>query len=214
MPNIITSVAIHHFGASSSTPLARVSNLTIDDINQLHRSRWPDFPSKLRPDLYVGYNIIIWPSGSYTQARYLGEETAAQKGHNLDTVSICLAGNFTLGAERPTPGQINRLKDILVRLISGTPESIGLKVLPGTVLDISALNIWPHRKFAGSNTQCYGTGLSDSWGLDILNGDVYARESLIQNLQQQVVKLTALIASYFPRKVGAKQTQCWEDARG
>ena len=154
----ISYIGIHHFGGQ----------LTLKQLNALHKSEWPDMPSELRPDLYVGYNIVIWKDGSWLQARYIGEETCAQKGHNKDTVSICLAGNFTKGKDRPTLAQQDTLKAFCIALISKSPQTYGFAVKPGTVINIPPTNIFPHRLLQPNHTECYGSGLSDTWARDLV----------------------------------------------
>jgi len=164
----IKYIGIHHFGPSTPTgKFLKSSHLTEDNINNAHRQRWPDFPSEMTGK-YIGYNCIIYPNGEMKQYRYIGEETAAQKGHNFDTVSICLAGNFTKGVELPTPEQRLRLKSLLGALLSGRLGSMGLEVKTGTTLNLSATRVVPHRVLQPNHTECYGSGLSDGWAKDLI----------------------------------------------
>lgn len=154
----IKNIGVHHFAG----------NLTLDQLNAEHKARWEDMPSELRPDLYVGYNFVIWKDGSYTQCRYIGEETCAQKGHNFDTVSICLAGNFTRGIELPTEQQKNTLAFLAKAILDKNTHSYGLEVKQGTVINIKPENIFPHRILQPNHTECYGSALSDSWAREVI----------------------------------------------
>lgn len=198
----ITHIAIHHFGAPASTPLAKVAHLTEQQINDLHRSRWPDFPSELNKS-YIGYNFVIYPSGEMRQYRLIGEETAAQKGFNLNTISICLAGNFTKGAEQPTFFQKVVLKNMLQLLLSGRAENAA-KIKGGTILDLSLDRIFPHRKFAGSSTQCCGTGLSDTWARDLLL-EPAEKEKLLTMLRSELERLAGILTGLLKKgKMGGQ----------
>lgn len=205
----IKNICIHHYGASADTPLAKTSYLTLEDINQLHKARWPDFPSELNPYLYVGYNMIIFPDGSVSQTRYIGEETAAQKGHNLDTVSICLAGNFTKGAELPTWEQKGKLKSIIFALIQNQPDRVGLKVKSGTVIGCNPVDIYPHRILQPNHTECYGNALEDGWGRSLVDDSTSNLErvkSIIMQLLQSMLK---------SNKLGSRFVSCQDsDVRG
>lgn len=139
---------------------------SLSQVNASHRGRWPEFPSQLRPDLWVGYNFIIWRDGSWLQARFIGEETAAQKGHNFDTVSISLQGRFTKNNDKPSEAQIKTLRWMMKALVSGTLENTGFRVMQNTKLVIGKTNIFPHRVLQ-PGTECYGTGLNDKWALDV-----------------------------------------------
>lgn len=159
---MIKNIGLHHFGPPSP-------NLTLSQLNTAHKARWPDFPSELRPDLFVGYNFVIWKDGSWLQARFVGEETAAQKGHNFDTVSICLQGDFSVGKDSPTPAQISTLAWLMRMLVSGNPVGEGIKVKSGTVLDINQKDIYPHRILQPNHTECNGSSLADDWGKNLIS---------------------------------------------
>ncbi len=148
----IKNICVHHMAG----------NLTLKQTSDLHRSEWPELPSELRPDLWVGYNFIVWKDGSWIQTRYIGEETAAQKGHNFDTVSICLAGDFTYN--KPTLSQ----QQTLVYLIHSLVETTAVfKTKPGTVINIQPTDIFPHRVLQPFHTQCYGNSLNNSWAREL-----------------------------------------------
>jgi hypothetical protein len=160
----IKNIGVHHMDGV----------YTLSQVNSSHRQRWPDFPSELRPDLYVGYNIAIWLDGTWTQCRFIGEETAAQKGHNFDTVSIALQGSFTRGKDSPTPAQIKTLIWMMriftsVRLNDLKPVlDAGFFVARDTKINIDKSHIYPHRVLQLNHTECYGSGLSDRWAANLL----------------------------------------------
>jgi len=145
----ITNIAVHHTAGNFDT---------LHSINMSHKQRWIDLPSEMRPDLWIGYNIVIWKNGDWTQCRFIGEETAAQKGHNKDTVSICLAGNFSTGL--PTDAQKDTLRVLALNIIE--QNAYMLKVKKGTTISIPKQNIFPHRGLQ-LTTECYGNLLPDDW---------------------------------------------------
>src|SRR5687767_8209126 len=109
-------IGIHHSGGIGNRYYASSQYLTANDVNNAHRQRWPNFPSELN-GMFMGYNFFIDVTGKITQGRYIGEETAAQKGSNKNTISICLAGNFSKYQGEPVDvpklAQINSLKEVL-----------------------------------------------------------------------------------------------------
>ena len=197
----ISYIAIHHFGAPASTPLAKVGHMTEKQINELHRSRWPDFPSEFSGS-FIGYNAIIYPNGELKQYRFVGEETAAQKNHNLDTLSICLAGNFTSGAEVPTFFQKAVLKNLIQKCLVGKADT-ALKVKPGVIFDLSLDRILPHRRFTGANTQCCGTGLTDNWVKDMLM-EPLEKEKLLYMIRAELTRMIEIMKNMSKKKLGGK----------
>ena len=161
----IKYIAIHHSGGTITNPFAYTQNETAQDINNAHKLRWPDFPSKLNGS-YIGYNFVIDKQGIITQARYILEETAANIEHNLDTVSICLTGNFSPGVEMPTEPQISALKILLKQCLGAT--------------NVSWLNIVPHRALWA--TQCHGLALPDDWARNLVKNEPEAKASILKQL--------------------------------
>ena len=155
----IIYAVLHHVGGLYGQPNASTKNHTLEQINNAHKSRWPYFPSELNALWFIGYNALYFPDGKRIQTRLIGEETAAQIGHNLDSFSGCLIGNFTKGVDMPTWEQKNSLRRDLIALLGKKPESVGLKVKSGTQIDINVNRILPHR-YLQSNTECFGSGLS------------------------------------------------------
>lgn len=216
----INYVGVHHFGPPNP-------NLTLRELNNAHKSRWPDFPSELRPDLFVGYNIIIWRDGTWLQCRFLGEETAAQKGHNYDTVSICLEGNFSNGV-KPYAPQLDTLKRLVVAIVGGKATELGLKVKSGTSLHIKRSNVLPHRVLQPNHTECYGNSLTNDWAVLLCfppevippittplppqtNGVEIGRIRAMIEILLKILKIQEMIEKM---KLGSVDKYCWHDARG
>lgn len=105
--------AIHHSAVQSTTS-------QLNGVNNYHRGKW-NMKSTL--GWYVGYNYFIDVSGKVTNTRAVGEETMAQVGHNFNTISICLAGDFN--KHLPNKRQIESLQKI-IRNHPEIPESLVL----------------------------------------------------------------------------------------
>lgn len=208
----LKNIVIHHFGGTDADPLAKTGHLTEQDINNAHRSRWPDFPSEFN-DSHIGYNAILFRDGTLKQFRYIGEETAAQKSHNLDSVSICLAGNFTQGVEVPTIEQKMKLKSVIQALLDNAPERVGLQTKVGTILNLSRDRIYPHRALQPT-TDCYGRGLSDSWARELVS--LLSEEETKRNLLITLIGLyQKLIELLKKQKLGNQVRPCSHaDVRG
>jgi hypothetical protein len=221
--SIIRNIGVHHVAG----------RLTLPEINSLHRGRWPDLPSELRPGIYVGYNVVIWRDGSYYQARYVGEETAAQVGHNKDTVSFCLSGDFTKGHDVPTEAQKATLKALIRAVVAFPGVDMPLKVKKGTVVSVLPENIYPHRVLQPNHTECYGSGLSDDWARKLAfppeeeskpaeviapvvlpaqsEGDEVSKLQAVLSILKRLLGLQALLNQY---QLGEASNRCWDDARG
>lgn len=187
-------IAVHHSGGTKSNDNASSFGLTLSQLDQDHKVRWPDFKSQL--GYYVGYNFVIFPDGTIKQTRKIGEETAAQLGHNFDTVSICMIGNYNIGSpDKMTSLTIGALKNILTALLE---QDFGAyAVIPGTTFDFSIGHIMPHRctQQAGY-TECYGTSLSDTWARDLVLDEYVQRASSVPALAKFLAKISTLIASW------------------
>ncbi|MCR4307105.1 MAG: N-acetylmuramoyl-L-alanine amidase [Candidatus Berkelbacteria bacterium] len=144
----ITYCFVHHTGGFRDSPFSKSSHLTLEQINEAHRQRWPDFKSQL--DFWVGYTALIFPDGKIVQTRKVGEELAANKGYNSRSVAPCLLGNFSrrpdgLFVELPTLEQVETLRKVLIALHEKNPGAVGLQVVEGTEIDIPLQNFLPHR---------------------------------------------------------------------
>lgn len=133
--NVPNKIIVHHTAATAPIP-------QFDAINQWHKER--DF---LLSELgfYVGYHYVIEKDGELRTAKREYEEGCHTIGQNLQSIGICLVGNFDL--ELPTQAQYGTLGDMLVSIC-------GRYMLdPG--------EIYPHRAFAQKD--CYGTNLGNDW---------------------------------------------------
>ena len=101
-----------------------------------------------------GYNYEISAGGSIKQFRADGEETAAQVGHNKDSISICMDLNGDI--EMPTEAQIQALKSLVRQKMKA------YMILPSNVVS--------HRRF--SPKSCPGKLISDQWITDLGKIDV------------------------------------------
>ncbi len=209
----LDKIAVHNFGPSlAANPLSKSQHLTEENINSAHRNRWPEFRSELNGS-YIGYNVVIYPNGELRQYRFAGEETAAQKGHNFDTFSICLAGNFTNGVELPTFEQRGRLKSLLTGLLTGKVESIGIKVKSGTTFGFTRNAIHPHRVLQPNHTSCYGSALSDSWARDLVAADPEIERKRLISLIEMYKKVLELLKR--KQSLGSAAVPCSDlDVRG
>jgi len=161
----IRHIAIHHSGGTQSNRFASSRNITWQQINAYHRDKWY-FKSEIIPNSFGGYNLFYSPvTRKVHQFRAIGEETAAQWGHNFDTISLCIGGNYTKGSpDHLTEQNIEDIGAILGALLTGTHH---WHIKRGTEIDLSPQRIRPHRHFQ-SSTECYGNGLSDGFFLSSL----------------------------------------------
>lgn len=220
----ISFIGIHHTGGLGTDNFASTKHLTMDQIDSAHKSRWPDFPSSIkrfngRP-YYCGYNIVLFPDGSHIQCRAFGAETAAQKGHNFDTISICLVGNFMKRADGSsvdsvTPAQQRALQSLLKGILSGS--HLGIYVSdPGIKYDLSYSRIHPHRILQPNHTDCYGTYLPDDWARQLaLAPDPTPEKPLatpedvkeVLSIYNQIQLLMARLQDIFAKKRFGKQLE-------
>lgn len=205
---MIRFIAIHHFGAPQHQPNADASRLSERDINETHKARWPNFSSQI--DLkdfsknYIGYNFIVWPSqerGGVRQYRPIGAETAANKGHNFDTISICMACNTNYS--EPNEYQRVETSKLILKLFNRNFE--GIVVVPNTTFDLHISRIVPHR-FLQPDTECYGHKLPIDWGQKLVINYLNQRISWIQTLLQKMRQASL--------KVGGGSRGCLDNARG
>ena len=206
----ISYIALHHSGGTLSNNLAPSQNITWEQVDAAHKEKyhvyansWSAYRSILGH--WGGYNFFIDKGGNIKQFRAIGEETAAQKSYNFNTVSICLAGNFSNATEHPTPFQITAMS-VLIRDILNKNLS-QYAVMVGTEINVPFANIMPHRSF-GADTECYGTLLDSAWG----------REQLIGHYITLIDRLRILIQELkesFRKPLGGLEIQCFErDERG
>ena len=93
-------IIIHHGGG----------DLDFNGVNNYHKGLW-GFRSSL--GYYAGYTYFIERSGKVIQARADNEEGAHTRGHNKNSIGICLQGNGEL--KDFTKEQYNALEELVER---------------------------------------------------------------------------------------------------
>lgn len=111
-------------------------------IDAYHRKQ--RFP-KSTLGYYVGYHYVIESDGSVKQARTPTEIGAHDKDENVNSIGICLAGDFT--RTQPTEKQAAAAALLTAQLCS--------------IFKIPITRIEPHRW--DDDTQCPGLALADDW---------------------------------------------------
>ena len=147
---------VHHTAAPSHQLLQAIDDYHKDRFNMKSELGW-----------YIGYHYIIRGDGIVTQCRKDTEEGAHTKRKNLESLGICLTGNFDKGIDTPNEKQINSLRNLLYE--------------KATQYKIPLSNIVPHRKF--STKSCYGNSLSDNW----------ASKLVLSKFQQLILALLDLL---------------------
>jgi N-acetylmuramoyl-L-alanine amidase len=147
-------IIVHHSAAEEPTPQAAA-------INEWHRAR--GF-AKSESGSYIGYHRVIERDGTVVVARDDLERDCDALGHNYDSLSVCLVGNFS--KTDPTPQQIDALGALLDEWC--------------TTHGISPLAIYPHRKFG--NTACPGSRLENSWARDVLYAYLYTGKKKVSSV--------------------------------
>lgn len=135
-----TRIIWHHSAAENPTPQFMA-------INDWHKVR--DFP-KSSLGFYVGYHYVIEKDGTVMKAREDTEIGAHDTGENLNSLGICLVGDFT--NIRPTIAQEKAFRKLLLELM--------LKH------NISINSIEPHRR--DDTTECPGKMMPENWPLGLL----------------------------------------------
>lgn len=140
MENAPNRIIWHHSAVQSKKHQAA-------GINNSHRTR--GFP-KSSLGFYGGYHLLIERDGSVFRFRNDNEIGAHDSGENINSLGICLAGNFSL--EYPNEAQVAALTPLLRDWM----QKYG----------ISAERIDPHRM--GDSTECPGKLLPDNWAANLL----------------------------------------------
>lgn len=128
-------ILVHHSAANDPSP-------QFDAINEWHKAR--DFAPS-RSGYFVGYHRVIEHDGTVRIAREDDERDCDALGHNFDSLSVCLAGNFDI--TDPTSAQVLALGALLAEWCVRH--------------SLTADDIFPHRHFAAKS--CYGSRLTDNW---------------------------------------------------
>ena len=117
-------------------------------IDAYHQQR--GFP-KSSLGFYGGYHVLVEKDGTIFRYRQDNEIGAHSYGQNVNSLGICLAGNFE--TEVPTKEQ----QEAFARQLHQWVERY----------NISIKQIQPHRHFKA--TACPGKRLYDAWAQEILN---------------------------------------------
>ena len=192
---------LHHAGGLGLDNFVSTKHLTAENINQAHQARW-NYPDPMTGK-FGGYNFFIGSLGEITQFRAIGSETMAQKGYNFNgqVISVCLAGNFNKHSitgkmvDEPTSEQVNALRG----LYKAITEQKGISIAP--------YNIVPHRFF--SQTDCFGSGLSDNWA----RNTILDRNTQLTIIQQMIAELFDLIRKLKAKQLGGGSTPCNEQLK-
>lgn len=121
----IRQIIIH----CSATPDDDASTIDVDAIRSWHVSdnRWDD----------IGYHLVIPREGQKQYGRSMAFQGAHARGHNDDSIGICLVGT-------------RRFNDVQLSTL--------VKVVRGLCLmhDIKAYNVRGHRELLGVTKECPG----------------------------------------------------------
>lgn len=126
----IQRLVIHH---SASSRL-----ITAEEIREWHMAKdWKD----------IGYHFVVEGDGTVVPGRPMDETGAHARGHNEDSLGICVVGDNT------DPNEEWGVEQIL-----STQELIDSLVL---VLPCESLELWGHRDLDGAATLCPGLHAQD-----------------------------------------------------
>ena len=128
-------IIFHHSDAQAPSPQFAA-------IDQWHKER--KFPLSSM-GFYVGYHYVIEKDGTVRQARKEDEIGAHDEGENVNSIGICLVGNFTYSL--PTEQQAAAAATLVGQIRSRWP--------------IPVTRIEPHRW--DDTTECPGKMLPDNW---------------------------------------------------
>lgn len=211
----IIYIAVHNSGGVANDQLASSAHLTAEKISRYHKQRW-NFPSKYITDeryRYAGYNAIIERDGNLVWCRAIGEETAAQRGHNFDTFSVCIIGNFNrqgwpnpVSVDTVTEAQHTTHKRLLTALAEHRLKDVNAVVVPGTQYRFSAARIHPHRFYQA--TQCYGTSLSNTWAQGIVLDHYAKKYGFSRNIVHIFVSILDRLRIKYPSVGGVDDRSC------
>lgn len=118
-------------------------------IDVYHKSK--GFPKSLL-GFYGGYHILIEKDGTIFRYRADNEIGAHDKDENINSLGVCLAGNFDI--EHPSVDQQKSLEAVL-------QDWMAKWNIPVTRID-------PHRM--GDTTDCPGKLLADDWARQFVSG--------------------------------------------
>lgn len=149
---------------SGTTAAAKVREIT----------RWHTDPPRNWSD--IGYHVVIDRDGTIAPGRSLQREGAHAKGHNANTIGICLIGGHgSSAADRPedhyTPAQMRALKREIDRL----NNQFGL-----------AMKVNGHNRYAAK--ACPGFDAA-AWWSRVHEGSDLPRASWLQSLVEAILAI-------------------------
>lgn len=122
-------------------------NIGAAEIDQWHRDRgWAG----------IGYHFVIRRDGLAEAGRPIGQAGAHARGHNADTIAICLVGGTTRTGEPEanfTFSQYRRLNVLVTELVASYPE-----------IKFTANNILGHCDLMGVDKACPCFSVRDFFG--------------------------------------------------
>lgn len=122
----INHIVIHH----SATPTYTTTKI----IREWHMKKgWSD----------IGYHIIIEHGGMVEMGRSFDIPGAHVKGHNNDTLGICVVGDNTIRERKWGDNQITSLESVLDLLALSFPSAtiLGHRDMPDTATECPGLNV-------------------------------------------------------------------------
>jgi N-acetyl-anhydromuramyl-L-alanine amidase AmpD len=172
-------IIVHHTGGTDADPAADTSAHTFEIVDAWHRKDpnvWLGHYSSM--GRAIGYHYFIEKNGRMTQGRADTDEGAHCKGHNLDSIGVCLAGNFDVTL--PTEAQIAALKELLIK------KTAQWSIQPSQVV--------PHRAFAEKT--CYGTNLSYSWAQTLTSSATVPPVTSCQAEKDEIMELKEEVSTW------------------
>jgi hypothetical protein len=103
--NQITTLIVHH----SASP----RHCTVGDVRRWHLEKgWSD----------IGYHWVIEEDGIIQIGRPVGRIGAHCRGHNTESVGVCVMGNNCEPGQEWLPDQVEGLKDLIYAVALVIPE--------------------------------------------------------------------------------------------
>lgn len=126
----INKIVIHCAATQNGKPLCTKTQTAAERVDEWHAKRGFKRTEKalvFNPHLkHIGYHFIIDTDGTVETGRQVSETGAHVKGHNLDSVGICLVGGITIDGKnfgRYTERQWQALHRVLRELESQYPSA-------------------------------------------------------------------------------------------
>ena len=122
----ITHIVVHH----SASP----RYVTAETIRKWHKQKgWSD----------IGYHVVIEEKGGAVLGRSFNLPGAHVKGHNTNSLGVCLVGDNTNPDRKWTEEQVESLKSVLELLNLHYPkaEVLGHRDMPDTATECPGLDI-------------------------------------------------------------------------